>query len=262
MKIIGLVLHKGGVGKTTTVSALGYGLANKGKRVLFIDADPQGNLTNSIMQVNENQLTSFEWLSISKSNSADFYDTVVKVGENVHMIPTTIALAEAEVQLTSKMGREMFLKKAISRIPPNKFDYVIIDSQPSLGLLTINVLCACDEIIIPFRPEKYSVDGCKTLANTVYDVQQMANPNLKVRGFLVTMKDNRRNTNQKYIDAVAEIAKDVESSVFSSQIRAAVAASEAPDKGQSLFDYAPKADVTADYQAFVDEYLKGEANNG
>lgn len=258
MKVLGLVNQKGGVAKTTTASALAFGLARQGKKVLMIDFDPQGNLTNSTgIELVEKQPTSYNWLCCTGSYSATFEEVVKHVDEGVDLIPTNIALAEAEIILSSKLGREQFLKKAIASLP-KKYDYVIVDSSPFLGLLTVNVLTACDEVIIPFKPEFFSVDGVTALLKVIYDIKNISNPKLKINGFLVTMKDSRRASTKDAIECINAIAEAQGTKVYISEIRASVVASDAPANAKSLFDYKPNSPVTKDYEEFVAEFLGGE----
>ena len=252
MKIIGLVNQKGGVAKTTTASALAYGLARRGKKVLLIDFDPQGNLTTSCgVSVDENNPPVFSFLGITKNNVVPY-----KLEDRLDFIGSGIGLETANMVLAGKPCRELYLNRALKAVS-DQYDYVIIDSNPSLSIITLNVLSACDDIVVPFKPEFNSEKGVELLIDTVEEIRQI-NAKLRIRGFLATMADKRRNSTEQSVAHVEEYAKACGSKVYASRIRQSVVAADAPMAGVSVYDYRPGSPLVADYANFVEEFLKEE----
>lgn len=252
MKIIGLVNQKGGVAKTTTASALAYGLARRGKKVLLIDFDPQGNLTTSCgVSVDENNPPVLSFLGITKNNVVPY-----KLEDRLDFIGSGIGLETANMVLAGKPCRELYLNRALKAVS-GQYDYVIIDSNPSLSIITLNVLSACDDIVVPFKPEFNSEKGVELLIDTVEEIRQI-NAKLRIRGFLATMADKRRNSTEQSVAHVEEYAKACGSKVYASRIRQSVVAADAPMAGVSVYDYRPGSPLVADYANFVEEFLKEE----
>ncbi len=254
MKVMGIVNQKGGVAKTTTAQALAFGLNAKGYKVLMIDFDAQGSLTTSCgLTVTQEMSTAFEFLNLSVKLKDDFKNIVVNLREGLDIIPSDIRLEEANVALAGKPMRELYLSKAISSIASENYDYVIIDTNPSLSLLTFNVLCAVDEIIIPFKPEYQSVQGVRLLIQTINELKVLSD--IKINGFLITIADLRRNSTKEAINYLHEFANSIGTKVYKSVIRQITAVADAPSAGKSIFEFRPQA--AQDYLNFVEEFLTG-----
>ena len=248
-RIIALANQKGGVGKTTTSINLGACLAKLGQKVLLIDADAQGNATSG--------------LGIRKADiKADVYDVLVNEvpmtdviihtsRKNLDIVPATIQLSGAEIELTSQMAREKRLADAVVPIRES-YDYILIDCPPSLGMLTINAFTACDTILIPVQSEYYALEGLSQLLNTIQLVQKHFNPNLKIEGVLLTMLDARTNLGNEVVEEVKRFFKD---KVYQTIIPRNVRLSEAPSHGMSIIDYDPSSRGAKEYMALAKEVL-------
>lgn len=258
MKVISLVNQKGGVAKTTTAMALADGFTRRGKKVLLIDFDPQGHLTTSYGLVEHNIGYPQALCFLELDKGAHAREEVLK--DNLSIITSDIGLEEANTKLAMKVGRERYLMRAIKKID-GKYDYVIIDSNPSLSITTINALTASDYVLIPFKPEYNSIKGVDLLLESVRDVQAIK-PDIEVLGFVATMAVARRTSTKEVIEVIRERAEEVGSCVFNSTIRNAVAAADAPSHGKSVFDYAPNSGVAEDYEKLCDEILATLAAKG
>ncbi len=253
MKVIGLVNQKGGVAKTTTASALAYGLARHAKRTLLVDFDPQGNLTVACgILTNEGNPPALAFTE--PKGKID----VQNLEPSLDFIASGIGLETANMILAGKPCRELYLKRALQQFE-SRYDYVVIDSNPSLSIITLNVLSACNDIIVPFKPEFNSEKGVNLLIETVDEIRQI-NKDLRIRGFLVTMADRRRRSTNESVEYVKGQAQGCQSKVYSSWIRQSVVAADAPKIGKSVYDYRPGSPLVADYEAFVKEFLEEEEN--
>lgn len=251
MRVIAIVNQKGGVGKTTTAVNLAWGLANKGYKVLAIDLDQQGHLTRS-MGAAAGTNTALEWLV----NELPLDIVKIPVSGGVDIVPADINLASLEPELQRMLlGRERVLDKAIHKTA--NYDFVIIDSPPSFGNITINILTAADRVLIPFRPDFLSKDGVRKLLDTVAQVKDAINPKLKVSGFLPTMVDKRCNNTASFYEA-SILAKQFGGAVYGEGIRLAAVLTKAPEHGQSIYEFEPNSPAAKDYMQFVEEFLKGE----
>lgn len=251
-KIIAIANQKGGVGKTTTSVNLGAGMATIGKRVLLVDIDPQGNTTSGV-GVNKADVENCIYdILINDVNPAD---TILNTQiEGLDIIPATIQLAGAEIELVSTISRELRLKKALNTVK-NKYDYIIIDCPPSLGILTINSLTASDSVIIPIQCEYYALEGLSQLLNTVRLVQKNLNPHLMIEGVLLTMLDARTNLG---IQVIEEVKKYFQEKVYKTIIPRNVRLSEAPSHGQSIITYDSRSKGAEVYLELAKEVISYE----
>lgn len=249
MKIIAIANQKGGVGKTTTAVNLAACLAKKGKRVLLVDCDPQGNSTSGVgVDKRRCEKTIYDVLI----GSAELGESVVQTPyENLWVCPSNISLSGAEIELVSEMGREAKLKNALSSVK-NSFDIVLIDAPPSLGLITINVLTAANSVIIPIQCEYYALEGVAQLMNTIKKVKQVMNPQLEIEGILMTMFDSRTNLSAQVIE---EVKKFFPNKVYKTLIPRNVRLSEAPSFGKPIIYYDVASKGSESYLDLADEVL-------
>lgn len=248
-KIIAICNQKGGVGKTTTSINLSTYLAISGKRILLIDIDPQGNATSGLGINKHNIKQSVYDLVIEE---IDPKPIIIPTGiDNLSLIPSTLSLTGAEVELVGIMGREYRLKKALASILSD-FDYIIIDCPPSLGLLTVNALSAADSVIIPVQCEYYALEGLGQLVNTVNLVKENLNSSLVIEGVLLTMADFRTNLTNEVINEVKEFFKG---KVYNSIIPRNIKITESPGFGKPIAIYDKTSIGAQKYHEFVNELL-------
>lgn len=249
-KTIAIINQKGGVGKSTTAEALAAGLTIKGFSVLSIDLDAQGNMTYTA-GASTDGITALDVLT----QKAAALDAVQHTG-NGDIIPASKALAGADAFIADT-GKEYRLKEAIEPIK-GKYDYIIVDTPPALGILTVNALTACDSVVIPAQADIYSLQGIEQLAETMKPVKKYCNHDLKVEGILLTRYSPRSVLSRDVADLAGQLAEKIGTKLFKTTIREAIAVKEAQISQQSLFQYAPKAKVTDDYTKFIEELVKGE----
>ncbi|EEL48229.1 MULTISPECIES: sporulation initiation inhibitor protein Soj [Bacillus] len=250
-KIIAIANQKGGVGKTTTSVNLGAGLAQVGKKVLLIDIDAQGNATTGV-GIEKSELDQCIYNVLVED--AEVQGVIQKTAtENLDVLPATIQLAGAEIELVPTISREVRLQRALQPIR-NEYDYIIIDCPPSLGLLTINALTAADSVIIPVQCEYYALEGLSQLLNTVRLVQKHLNKNLAIQGVLLTMLDARTNLGIQVIDEVKKYFRD---KVYRSIIPRNVRLSEAPSHGKPIMQYDAKSRGAEVYIDLAEEVIAG-----
>lgn len=250
-KIIAIANQKGGVGKTTTSVNLGAGLAQVGKKVLLVDIDAQGNATTGV-GIEKSELDQCIYNVLVED--ADVQGAIQKTAtENLDVLPATIQLAGAEIELVPTISREVRLQRALQPIR-DEYEYIIIDCPPSLGLLTINALTAADSVIIPVQCEYYALEGLSQLLNTVRLVQKHLNKNLAIQGVLLTMLDARTNLGIQVIDEVKKYFRD---KVYRSIIPRNVRLSEAPSHGKPIMQYDAKSRGAEVYLDLAEEVIAG-----
>lgn len=253
-KIISIANQKGGVGKTTTSINLSTILAKKGKRVILIDADPQGNATSGVGVEKNAKYSTYDVLVSDIDIVQALEKTPIK---NLLICPSNINLAGAEVELVSMMSREQRLKEKIDEIK-DEFDYAIIDCPPSLGLITLNAFTASDSVLIPVQCEYYALEGLGQLMNTINLVKKHLNKNLEIEGALLTMYDMRTNLSNQ---VVKEVKKYFDNKVYKTVIPRNVRLSEAPSYGMPITEYDPHSKGAKTYEKFTKEFLKNNEEN-
>lgn len=248
-KVISIANQKGGVGKTTTAINLSTILAKKGKKVLLIDADPQGNGTSGLGINKEQKFSVYDVLIEDIEIENTLQKTQIK---NLDLCPSNINLAGAEVQLVSMENREYRLRNKIENIK-DTYDFIIIDCPPSLGLVTLNSFTASDSVLIPVQCEYYALEGLGQLLNTIELVKKHMNKDIKIEGALLTMYDARTNLSNQ---VVKEVKRYFENKVYKNVIPRNVKLSEAPSYGMPITLYDPRSKGAKSYEKFVKEFIK------
>ncbi|MDK2933563.1 MAG: chromosome partitioning protein [Clostridiales bacterium] len=248
--MIAVANQKGGVGKTTTSVNLSACLAAKGKKVLVIDIDPQGNTTSGI-GINKKSLKKSIYDVII--NDEEMRKVIIPTNyENLHICPSNIQLAGAEIELVAIESREYCLKNAVELIK-NNYDYILIDCPPSLGLLTVNAFTCADSILVPIQCEYYALEGLSQLTNTIKQVKKYLNSSLEIEGVLLTMFDARTNL---AIQVVEEVKKYFPKKVYKTVIPRNIRLSEAPSFGQPIIEYDPRSRGAECYTELADEVIQ------
>lgn len=251
-KVVAVANQKGGVGKTTTAGALIAGLAKQGYEVLGIDLDPQGNLSDSCGAEMYESATIYELMK----NEAKPAKVIQHLEAGFDLIPSNIMLAGAEQEL-SQTGKEHRLKEALAPVA-GTYDYIIIDTPPSLGVLTVNAFTFADEIIIPSTAGIFAAKGIKQLFDTIQNVKKYCNPNIKAAGILLTKFNPRANINKQLKELTEQLGNHMNIPIYNTFIRSGIVVEEAQAVKTDIFTYSEKSTVAEDYKAFLEEYLKGE----
>ena len=256
-EVIAIANQKGGVGKTTTTFSLGVALANKGKRVLLIDADPQGDLTTYMGWHNTDEIpitiaTLMERTVSDREVKAD--EAILHHAEGLDVIPANLELSSMEVSLVNAMSREYTMKNSISSLK-DKYDYILIDCMPSLGMVTINALACSDKVIIPVQSQFLATKGMGHLLQTVLKVRKQINPDLKVGGILLTLVDERTNLAKNIRKELSETYGNV-FKLFNTQIPRAIKVAESTSQGESILSYDKNSKVSLAYNNFAKEVLE------
>jgi chromosome partitioning protein len=244
-KVISISNHKGGVGKTTSAINIGAGLNKLGKKILLIDLDPQANLSQSLRLISQER-------NIYRAIRGEQKLEPIEVLKGLEVIPSTLDLSGAEIELSGEAGREYILRELVEPLR-RAYDYIIIDSPPSLGLLTINAFTASDEVLIPLQAQFLALQGLTKLMEIIEKIKARLNKGLRVGGVLITQYDSRKILNR---DVVATIQAHFKEAVFKTVIRDNVALAEAPTQGADIFRYSPKSYGAEDYLSLSREILK------
>lgn len=255
-KVIALANQKGGVGKTTTTVNLGIGLARHGKKVLLIDADAQGNLTDSLGWNEPDKLLVSLATVMSKvitEEPIEPNEGILHHAEGVDLMPANIELSAMEVSLVNTMSRESVLRNYLNEVK-DKYDYVLIDCMPSLGMITVNALAAADSVIIPVQAHYLPAKGMSQLLQTIGRVKKNINPNLKIGGALITMVDSRTNFAKEISSLLRDNYGD-KLRVFKTEIPLAIKAAETSAEGKSIYAHDAHGKAAAAYEALAKEVL-------
>lgn len=249
-KIIAISNHKGGVGKTTTTVNLGAGLAQKGKKIMLVDLDPQANLSQCF-GITRPETTIYEALK------EDLELQPIAINDNLFLIPSGLDLAGAEMELSAEAGREYLLSEVVSPFVDN-FDYIFIDCPPSLGLLTLNAFTCANEVIIPIQAHFLAIKGLTKIIEVVKKVKRRINKSLEITGVIITLYDKRKILHRDIEETIKTYFED---KVFDTKIRQNIALAEAPMQGKDIFRYSPNSNGAIDYDDLCNEFVKRYEKN-
>lgn len=255
-KTIAICNQKGGVGKTTTTVNLGVGLAMQGKKVLLIDADPQGDSTTCLGWRDSDNLSitlANKMSDVIRDENTDPESGILHHGEKFDLVPANLDLSALEMNLVTAMSRETTMRTYLNPLK-ERYDYILIDCMPSLGMITLNALAAADSVIIPVQAQYLPAKDMTQLLQTVSKVKKCINPNLKIDGILLTLVDGRTNLAKSTVDALRQNFGGV-IRIYKSNIPIAVKAAEVSSKGKSIYAYEPNSTVSKAYTEFTKEVL-------
>lgn len=258
-EVIAIANQKGGVGKTTTTFSLGVALSKQGKKVLLIDADPQGDLTTCMGYYNQDELQNTIGTLMSDTicdNEINAKNSILHHKEGIDLIPSNLDLSAIEFSLVNAMSREFTLKNSIRDIKDN-YDYILIDCMPSLGMITINALACSDKIIIPVQGEYLAAKGMGHLLKTMNRVRKQINPNLKIGGVLLTLVDKRTNLSRDVRDTLAENYGQYVK-IYNTEIPKAINTAKSTSTGKSIFEFDKNSPVAEAYKNLAKEVLDNE----
>jgi chromosome partitioning protein len=244
-KVISISNHKGGVGKTTSTINIGAGLNKLGKKILLIDLDPQANLSQSLGLIDQER-------NIYGALRGEYKLQTIEMLKGLEVIPSTLDLSGAEVEMSGEAGREYILRELIEPIRAS-YDYILIDNPPSLGLLTINSFTASDLVFIPLQAQYLALQGLTKLLEVIDKIKKRLNKELKVGGVFITQYDRRKVLNRNVVDTIQAHFKE---DVFKTKVRDNIALAEAPAQGLDIFRYNPKSYGAEDYLSLSKEILK------
>lgn len=246
-KVIAFSNHKGGVGKTTSTVNIGAGLNTLGKRILLVDMDPQANLSQSL-----GQMEPAKSIYGALRSQCTLEETFIEIKEGLHLVPSELDLSGAEVELSVEAGREFILSELLNPFR-EKYDFILIDCPPSLGLLTVNSLTAADEVYLPLQAEFLALQGLSKLVEVINKIKSRLNRYLTIGGVFVTQYDQRKVLNRNVLETIQRHFGD---KVFTTKIRDNVALAEAPTSGKDIFEYNPKCYGAEDYARLCTEILQ------
>ena len=244
-KVISISNHKGGVGKTTSAINIGFGLNKLGKKILLIDLDPQANLSQSLGIIEPGK-------TIYGALRGDYDIEPIEIVKGLDIIPSTLDLSGAEVEMSGEAGREYILRELIDPLR-GSYDYILIDNPPSLGLLTINSFTASDEVFIPLQAQYLALQGLTKLIEVIDKIKRRLNKDLRIGGVFITQYDGRKVLNRNVVATIEAHFKD---EVFKTRVRDNIALAEAPAQGLDIFRYNPKSYGAEDYLSLSKEILK------
>lgn len=260
MIIIAVANQKGGAGKSTTATCLTAGLYAKGYKTLLVDMDAQGNATTAVGASGKGKGSTYDVLVNDDTEDDNVINqAILNVGDYGDIIPASAKLSKVELELANEVDKFIRLKEALQQV---KYDYVIIDTPPSLGVLTMNALIAATGVIIPVEADNFGIDGIRQLYSVIMSVKKKINKTLKIYGILLTRHDSRQRLSQDYAEGIAELAKEMETKLFSSHIRANATIRKAQARKKTIFKYDLKSNGATDYSAFVAEFLAKNKEGG